>query len=98
MEQLFTIKLITDRLRELAGKVEEGSNLSDEDKIFIKNALRQYAFRLDTKSTGRLNATKTDSPDLVEKRERVLSRRVERQFKELSGVPFEPQKPGRKKS
>ncbi len=95
---LYTIKIITDHARAAAGKVAAGETITEEDKTFISNVLFDYAKRLDTRSEAILNKQKQSEAHLASAAAYVLSRRVERDYKMLLGLPVEPKKqPGRKK-
>jgi hypothetical protein len=96
---IYTIKTITDHARAAAAKVAAGDQLTAEDTTFISNVLMDYANRLDTRSEATINKQKKSTePHLAGNAAYVLSRRVEKDYKALLGLPAEPKrKAGRKK-
>ncbi len=88
---MITITLITDRLRQIAGKLKTKETLNAEDETFAANALVQFAERLVRKSAA---ATRSESDLLAgsyaeHKRVSILESRIEKQYAELCGLKVE---------
>lgn len=96
--KMITIALITNRVREIAGKIKNKEVLTEEDQIFAKNALIEFADRLERKSKS---ATRTPNDLLQDKqsalrRTSILEARIENHYKRLLDIKIEKKRAGRK--
>jgi len=80
------MQIIIDRIRDCARKFELKKSFTEEDKIFIKNVLLEYADKLTTKNRAGANVDKSDDIEKIKHREKVLRYRTKKHFEKLLGL------------
>jgi hypothetical protein len=77
--------IITDKIREVAAKVDYGVKLTDGERTLIINLLRQRAQKFERVADERMSRPKIDSPDAEKHRVRMRNYQMKIRLKSLMG-------------